>query len=578
MSATIKVTIFEDRREVFSEEYSAPVELGRQERDDEVVYEGKLLKDGRVRIPFARKDEATVARKQAYIEPVHEGLVRITNQSAGVVMRLVEDDLELKPTQWRDAALPVTLRIGPRKVSIVAVRMETLAQVPQPPGLGPQDRSALNTIAADQPPEAESLIPWLQATTGVLHEAATAIDCFDSAAGALLDVVGLDAGRVLLLEGADWRVKALKTLSATTDEDPWKPSSTVLKRLREEKRTFLLEVAPFRPGSLQGIAAVVAAPILDRQGEVIGALYGDRTERGSPGSGFGGPLTKLQAMLVQLLASGVAAGLAQKKLVQMERDMEIGRQIQAGFLPSELPSARGWDVAAHFRPAREVSGDFYDAFALPGGLMALVITDVCDKGVGAALYMTLLRSLLRAFAERAFGPTDADPSSRSANRPIPPSRHIAVSAVEQTNNYVAQTHGQACMFATLFFGVLDPATGRLTYINAGHDAPALLGAGAIKARLNPTGPVVGITPNIAYEIGEILMEPGDTLFTYTDGVTEARDAAGRFFTEQRLLARLQDPADSATALVDNVIAALNQHIAGAEPHDDVTMLVVRREP
>ena len=122
---------------------------------------------------------------------------------------------------------------------------------------------------------------------------------------------------------------------------------------------------------------------------------------------------------MQLLASSVAAGLAQKKLVQMERDLEIGRQIQAGFLPKELPRAPGWEVAAHFRPAREVSGDFYDAFALPGGHVALVIADVCDKGVGAALYMTLIRSLLRAFAEQAVVRQPSEPG-RTARHDLGP--------------------------------------------------------------------------------------------------------------------------------------------------------------
>src|SRR5262249_42509435 len=156
--------------------------------------------------------------------------------------------------------------------------------------------------------------------------------------------------------------------------------------------------------------------------------------------------TRLQAMLVQLLASGVASGLAQTRLVQMERDLEIGRQIQAGFLPDELPQAAGWEVAAHFSPAREVSGDFYDAFLLSGGHLALVITDVCDKGVGAALYMTLLRSLVRAFAEQAVGrelfSLAAKPADRAATerRATLLAEMIVVSALEQTNNYVARTH------------------------------------------------------------------------------------------------------------------------------------------
>jgi phosphoserine phosphatase RsbU/P len=234
-----------------------------------------------------------------------------------------------------------------------------------------------------------------------------------------------------------------------------------------------------------------------------------------------------------------------------------------------------------------VSGDFYDAFALPGGHLALVIADVCDKGIGAALYMTLIRSLLRAFAEQAVA---CDPSSLAGRRastpgPVatehqaaPSAELITRSAVELTNNYVARTHGWQLMFCTLFFGVLDTASGALTYINAGHDAPALLGAAGVKVRLTETGPVVGIFPNVSYQINVALMEPGDTLFAYTDGVTEAREPAGTFFTQKRLLSILQKPMPSATAAVDDVIANLLEHIAGAEPHDDVTILAVRRTP
>jgi serine phosphatase RsbU (regulator of sigma subunit) len=116
----------------------------------------------------------------------------------------------------------------------------------------------------------------------------------------------------------------------------------------------------------------------------------------------------------------------------------------------------------------------------------------------------------------------------------------------------------------------------LTYINAGHDAPALIGPGGVKARLDRTGPVVGVIPDARFEIDRVLLEPGDILFAYTDGVTEARDPAGQFFTEERLRAILQQPIPAAGALVDRVIASLNDHIAGAEPYDDVTMLAVRR--
>jgi anti-sigma regulatory factor (Ser/Thr protein kinase) len=134
------------------------------------------------------------------------------------------------------------------------------------------------------------------------------------------------------------------------------------------------------------------------------------------------------------------------------------------------------------------------------------------------------------------------------------------------------------MFATVFFGVLDTASGALAHVNAGHDAPVLLGPAGVKARLGRTGVAVGLEPNFSYEIGAVCLEPGDALFAYTDGVTEARDPAGLLFTEKRLLAILEKPLGSAADLVGNIKAGLDSHGAGAAPCDDVTMLAVRRRP
>ena len=272
----------------------------------------------------------------------------------------------------------------------------------------------------------------------------------------------------------------------------------------------------------------------------------------------------------------------QKKFLQMEHELDIGRQIQAGFLPEELPQPAGWEVAAHFKPAREVSGDFYDVFQLPNDHLGLVVADVCDKGVGAALFMALFRSLVRAFSQQTifhgqFSAGHESPASSSSR-----SRRLTsllfdvnvLSTVELANNYVAQTHGKACMFASLFFGLLDTSTGLLTYVNAGHDAPVLLGQNG-QARLVPTGPVVGLTPDVAYDLSKVQLQRGDTLIAYTDGVTEAHDPDRQFFTEKRLLSMLTQPAPSATELLTRIVTSVEAHIAGAEPFDDITLLAVR---
>lgn len=277
-----------------------------------------------------------------------------------------------------------------------------------------------------------------------------------------------------------------------------------------------------------------------------------------------------------LLKARVGATLEKKRLrdkerfwaKSMERELEIGRTIQRSFLPEELPQPAGWEIAARFEPARQVAGDFYDAFALSGGArVGLVLADVCDKGVGAALFMALFRSLVRAFSEREYATLPAEAGADSAR---------ILSTILSTNDYIARTHGGANMFATLFLAVLDPAEGTLTWVNAGHEAPVVSGAGGVSARLTPTGPALGMMPDMRFEARKAVLAPGETLFAFTDGVTEARDAAGGLFSEERLIGLVAEGSPSAAALLERVGTEVAAHAAGADRFDDITMLAARR--
>jgi serine phosphatase RsbU (regulator of sigma subunit) len=271
-----------------------------------------------------------------------------------------------------------------------------------------------------------------------------------------------------------------------------------------------------------------------------------------------------------VLKARVGASLEKKRLrdrerlyaESLERELAIGRRIQATFLPERLPEPPGWEIAARFEPARQCAGDFYDAFPIAGGRIALAIADVCDKGVGAALFMALFRSLLRSTAEAAA----ADASSEEVVR----------RSVVGTNDYIARTHGRANMFATLFFAVADSATGEIQYVNGGHEAPLVLAAsGGVAAELPPTGPAVGMLPESAYSVGTAAIAPGQTLFAYTDGVTDAKGEAG-FFGRDRMLALLR--AGTASELLDRITGEVRTHVAETERYDDLTMLAVRRLP
>lgn len=271
---------------------------------------------------------------------------------------------------------------------------------------------------------------------------------------------------------------------------------------------------------------------------------------------------------------------------KIEHDVEIARDIQKSFLPSKLPNPEGWEIAAYFAPAREVAGDFYDAFTMAQGRrIGFVIADVCDKGVGAALFMALTRSLTRAFAQQNYSLNLMDgigedlPVAGGRRRGLPSVGTMSLqNAVVLTNAYITTNHFELNYFATLFFGMFDQTTGALAYINGGHCAPIILdGNGHVKARLKATGTPVGMMPDAVYTIGQAQLDPGDILFGYSDGVTDARNPAGKMFSEKRMLELLQqEQAASANELLIRVKTAVDEHISTADQYDDITMIAVYR--
>jgi serine phosphatase RsbU (regulator of sigma subunit) len=272
-----------------------------------------------------------------------------------------------------------------------------------------------------------------------------------------------------------------------------------------------------------------------------------------------------------------------ERIKVIEFELEKGQQIQREFLPTSIPYLPNWDIATFFDPAGKVSGDFYDVFTLPDKTVGLVIADVCDKGVGSALYMALFRSLIRVFAEQAaFCNTQAAARVDQLSIEIAPGmmpeneQMTRLRAVPFTNNYIAQTHGDEGMFATLFFGVLDPLTGKLYYINGGHEPLYVVGTSGIKRNLDPTGPAVGMMPDTRFSIQQIDFDPGDVLVGYTDGVTEARSPEDVPFTRNRLKSILNEPFKSASELVERITKNLFTFIDIAPRSDDVTMLAIQR--
>ncbi len=285
-----------------------------------------------------------------------------------------------------------------------------------------------------------------------------------------------------------------------------------------------------------------------------------------------------------MLRARLSAALDRRRLRDtrsLRRDMAVARNIQQDFLPESLPMAMGVQVEAALHPARQVSGDFYDAFMLaPSGNIVLVVGDVCDKGVGAALFMALFRSLIRA---------SADPVGGGAIQMIGGRRTLVRQSLESatpadlltrvagfTNDYIARLHGRTNMFATVFMAALTPMTGQFDYVNAGHEPALVVTPDGATRELRPTGPALGLMPDAVFSAGEGALERGHCLFAFTDGLVEARSPAGEAFGAERLREALRANNSSASSLVRGVIEALNAFTRQAEPHDDVTLLAATR--
>ena len=240
-------------------------------------------------------------------------------------------------------------------------------------------------------------------------------------------------------------------------------------------------------------------------------------------------------------------------------ELAVAGRIQEGLLPREVPRLPGWDMLATLEPARETSGDFYDFIALPEGRLGVVVADVADKGAGAALYMALSRTLIRTFA---------------LEYPTQPERVMSA-----TNERILKD-SRTTMFVTVFYGVLDPLTATLTYCNGGHNPPYFLG-GQLEnnvEELNRTGMALGVLEGTDFEQEILPMEPGDALVLYTDGITEARDASGSMFGEERLL-EVAQRAQGCTAweIQEALLDEIHGFVGDAPRLDDITLVVLAME-
>src|SRR4051794_15640190 len=308
--------------------------------------------------------------------------------------------------------------------------------------------------------------------------------------------------------------------------------------------------------ALKEAGVKLAVPLVS-QGELIGVLnLGPRLSEQDYSSDDRKLLDSLAAQAAPALRVGQLVREQESEAAnrqRVEHELEVARLIQHHFLPRELPDLAGWQIAAYYRPAREVGGDFYDVIPLADGRVAFVVGDVTDKGVPAALVMSATRSVLRATVQRLIEPGEV-------------LRHV--------NDHLCPDMPEK-MFVTCLYALLDPRSGVFRFANAGHDLPYVKTRDGV-TELRARGMPLGLMAGMSYEENEITLAPGDCVLLHSDGIVEAHDSQRQMFGFPRLKETVGD-APGGQALIDRVLAEVEDFTgADAEQEDDITMLTLHR--
>lgn len=357
-----------------------------------------------------------------------------------------------------------------------------------------------------------------------------------------------------------WQVRVARGIDREQIQMDTPYSTTIVNHVVATREALLTNNAQFderyRAGEsiiMRGLRAILCAPMLV-QDRLVGVLYVDTSMRA--GSFSESDLELLRAVAGQ---AGIAIENARLYAVavekgRMERELQMAREIQESLLPRRMPIIQGYELAAQWRSAREVAGDFYDVFQLPDGQFGLVVADVSDKGAPAALFMASTRSVIRS---QAFSGCNA------------------FDTLYRTNDLIL-SDAESGMFVTVLYGVFS-LKGQAAIVNAGHNPPIIwrqrLGKGEFLTR---GGRALGWFPANPLGLTELQLEPGDAMIFYTDGLTDAENAAGEPFGADRLVGAVNVVGNqSAEIILDYIIAQVERFCGEIPVFDDVTLAVVR---
>ncbi len=384
---------------------------------------------------------------------------------------------------------------------------------------------------------------------------------------AILDLVErmVEAERTMLLlreEGSAEPVVKASRLHGPRREDRIVLSSTMVQQVIQEKESFLTTDAQEDPRFqshesviFQRTRSAMAAPLFDNQ-KVIGVLYADTTD----------PITQYtdeELRTFMILANLVAVKITQARLEaaeaerrQMEMELRTARDIMTRILPSELERVEGYELCAYQEPCHTVGGDLYQICRLEDGRVVILMGDVSGKGLGAALLVSTIMPIVNVLSEDVAEP---------------------ITLMDRLNRQVFQST-DAVRFATVFLGVLEPGTGKLEYVNAGHNPPLLIDGDGTTREIAATGLPVGMFEETSYEAGTVDVKRGEMLMLYSDGIPEALNADDDEYGMERFADLLRrERAQGLEELLLCVQDDISEFVGDTPPSDDVTMLLIRRQ-
>lgn len=369
---------------------------------------------------------------------------------------------------------------------------------------------------------------------------------------------------VLVEENGTQTFRAARGLEQSSIEDPRSQVSLgVIDRVLREGRPLLTSNAQSddwlserKSVMILGLRSVLCVP-LQHKDNIHGIVYVDNRVQS-------GIFTSDDLDLLSSIAASAAVAIENARLYQvaiekgrLERELQLAHEVQVNLLPTELPQHPGWEFAARWDPAFEVAGDFYDLQSLNKDTVCTVVADVSDKGMAAALYMAMARTIIRASVVNA---------------------NTLAEGIDQANQLICRD-SHAGMFVTLFYGQLNPQTGQYVYVNAGHNPPLHFSASTGKLTpLTRSGMALGVDDTAVYEQHSIKIEKDDFILLYTDGVTEAFNPMDKMFGVDRLekLLLVHEHPD-AMELVDHIVGEVKRFSERDQPSDDLTIVVISRK-